>query len=92
MPKHVSWITITPSDSSGTVFKEFPNDKQLFDAFDPADRKFVAAANVHPEKPPILQCADSKWLGWENDLLKHGIKLEILCRSELLSIRKRKTK
>jgi len=60
--------------------------------FDPSDRKFIAVANAHTEKPPILECADSKWLGWEKKLGAHGIRIEVLCRDELEVIRKRKTK
>ena len=58
----------------------------------PSDRKFFAASNAHPGKPPILEAADSKWLGWEEQLEQHGIKVEVLCRAELEAIRKRKTK
>jgi len=90
--RHVSQVTITPRDHpANTMFEEFPDDSSLENDFDPADRKFVAVANAHPEKPPILEAADSKWLGWESRLAAHGIRLEVLCRPELESIRKRKT-
>ena len=91
MPRHVSWVTITPTNAERTKFAEFPPDTALEAAFDPADRKFIAAANAHPEKPPVLESADSKWLGWETKLKANGIRLEILCRGELEAIRKRKT-
>ncbi len=61
-------------------------------SFDPADRKFIAVANAHPEKPPVLESADSKWLGWEPRLNVCGIRIEFLCRKELEVIRQRKTK
>lgn len=89
--KHVSFVTITPLNEDPTRFAEFPPDEALESEFDPADRKFVAAANAHPEKPPVLECADSKWLGWEQQLASHGIRLEVLCRCELKAIRQRKT-
>lgn len=92
MKEHVSWVTITPTDTAQTKFEEFPRDKALEAAFDPADRKFVAVSNAHPNKPPILEAADSKWLGWEDQLKQHGIKVEVLCRGELEEIRERKTK
>jgi hypothetical protein len=88
---HVSLVNLTSTNAQRTDFAEFPPDEALRAAFDPADRKFVAAANIHPEKPPILESADSKWLGWEADLLRNGIRLEVLCRCELVAIRKRKT-
>ena len=87
-----AWVTITPTNAEQTTFAEFPSDTALEAAFDPADRKFVAAANAHPEKPSILESADSKWLGWEDQLKQHGIKVEVLCRGELEAIRERKTK
>jgi hypothetical protein len=90
MPQHVSWVSITPTNAERTTFAEFPPDPVLEAAFDPADRKFVTAAYVHEERPPILESADSKWLGWETDLAAHGIQLEILCRCELEEIRNRK--
>ena len=89
---HVELVTITPTNAEQTKFDEFPPDVALEAAFDPADRKFVAASNAHPKKPPILEAADCKWLGWEDQLKKHGIKVEVLCRDELEAIRARKTK
>jgi hypothetical protein len=90
MVRHVSWVSISPTNQEKTKFEEFPKDVPLEEAFDPADRKFVAAANAHPDKPPILEAADSKWLGWEANLGVHGIRVEILCRCELNEIRERK--
>ena len=90
--RHVSWVKITPMNAEKTKFNEFPVDTALEAAFDPADRKFVATANAHPDKPPILEAADSKWLGWEDQLKKHGVRVEFLCRGELEAIRKTKTK
>ena len=87
----VSLVTLTPRNAAKTDFNEFPADENLRAAFDPADRKFVAAANAHPEKPPIVESADSKWLGWEADLKQNGIRLEILCRDKLEEFRRRKT-
>ena len=88
----VAQVNLTATNSEGTDFLEFPDDPELRDAFDPADRKFVAASNAHPDKPRIVQSADSKWLGWEEQLATHGIRLEVLCRRELEVIRARKTK
>lgn len=89
-PKFSSTVDITPLDSEGKRFAEFPPDKALETEFDPSDRKFVSAAYTHPDKPPILESADSKWLGWEAALQAHGIRLEVLCRCELSGIRCRK--
>jgi hypothetical protein len=63
-------------------FESFPDDVQLKD-FDPADRKFVAVASAHDEKPPILQAADSKWLNWAPVLSRHGISVDFLCQGDI---------
>jgi len=47
--------------------------------FDRSDRKFVAVANAHPAKPPILQSTDSKWWGWKDALHEVGITVHFLC-------------
>lgn len=89
-PRRVELVRLTPLDQPASRFAEFPSDPALEAAFDPSDRKFVAAANAHPEKPPILESADSKWLAWEAALQTYGIRLEVLCRCELEAIRQRK--
>jgi len=68
-------VTIT---RDGDSYKEFPNHEGLSD-FDPSDRKFVAVANAHPRKPPILEATDSKWWGWQHALLDVGVAVEFLC-------------
>ena len=62
----------------GDSYTEFPFHEGLFD-FDISDRKFVAVANAHPAKPPILQAADSKWWGWKDALAEMGITVRFLC-------------
>jgi len=62
----------------GDSYVQFPDHKDL-QAFDISDRKFVAVANAHPEKPPILQATDSKWWGWKDALAEIGITTHLLC-------------
>ena len=88
--RHASAVTLTPLNRERTRFAEFPPDAALEAAVDPSDRKFIAAAYAHPEKPPIVESADSKWLGWEAALAAHGLQLEVLCRCELEEIHRRK--
>lgn len=64
---------------NGDSYDEFPNHVGL-KKFDPSDRKFVAVANAHPEKPPIVQATDSKWWGWEKALASVGITVRFICR------------
>ena len=71
-------VTITKNDDS---YNEFPNTTEHPDlnGFDPSDRKFVAVANAHSEKPPILQATDSKWWGWQGALAEAEITVHFLC-------------
>ncbi len=70
-------------------FHSFPEDAELAQ-FDPADRKFVAVAAACAASVEILQAADSKWLGWENALKRHGIAVKFLCEDDLRRFRERK--
>lgn len=81
-PAHVDTVSVTEIEPH--CFEEFP-EEALSDKFDPPDRKFVAVANAHPQKPPILQAADCKWLDWWPDLAKHGISVEFLCPDDACS-------
>jgi len=87
-PSRVEKITVTPeADSSGRPsYREFPNDSGLAD-FDLSDRVFIAVAASHADCPPILQAADSKWLGlWDVALKNAGINVKYLCKQELQGI------
>ncbi len=44
-----------------------------------SDRKFVAVANAHPDKPPIMHATDSKWWAWKDALKDVGITVHFLC-------------
>lgn len=62
-------------------FSEFP-DPVLEALFDPPDRKFVAVAHAHSDKPPVWQAVDSKWVDWWPALKQHGIAVEFLCKRD----------
>ncbi|MDR1533733.1 MAG: hypothetical protein LBU64_01340 [Planctomycetota bacterium] len=68
-------VAITRDDDS---YAEFPLHPGLGN-FDKSDRKFVAVANAHPDKPPILQATDSKWWGWRGALAEVGLAVHFLC-------------
>ena len=70
-------------------FESFPSDPEL-ENFDAPDRKFVAVAATHPNCPPILQAADSKWLDWEPALKRHGIVVDFVCRVDIERFHKKK--
>ncbi len=63
---------------NGESYDEFPAHSGLT-AFDNSDQKFVAVANAHSAKPPILQAADCKWWGWKDALEEVGITVQFLC-------------
>jgi hypothetical protein len=63
---------------NGTSYDEFPDHDGLVH-FDNSDRKFVAVANAHSAKPPVMQATDSKWWGWKDALAEVGITVHFLC-------------
>lgn len=71
-------VTLTPIDEEAQIYAEFPSSPEL-GGFDPSDRKFVAVANTHPDKPQILQAVDSKWRSFEGALVAVGIHVDFLC-------------
>ena len=73
--------TIAITEPAENEFIEFP-DPALQPRLDPSDRKFVAVAHAHAEKPPIWQAADCKWLDWWPTLAKHGVAIEFLCPAD----------
>lgn len=75
-PKHVEQVSIT--ELAPDEFAEFP-DQLLQPQFDAPDRKFAAVAHAHPDKPPVLQAADCKWLDWWQALRAQGIAVKFLC-------------
>ncbi|MBK9426030.1 MAG: hypothetical protein IPN63_01035 [Gammaproteobacteria bacterium] len=66
------------TETAANCFAEFP-DPALEPAFDAPDRKFAAVANAHPDKPPVWQAADCKWLDWWPALHAKGVRVEFLC-------------
>lgn len=69
-------VVINPDGNDS--YREFPVHAGL-KTFDPSDRKFIAVANAHGEKPVILQATDSKWWGWKDALADAGVAVEFLC-------------
>jgi len=63
---------------NGDSYDEFPDHDGLTQ-FDRSDRKFIAVANAHPAKPPVLQATDIKWWGWKDALQEVGITVRFLC-------------
>jgi hypothetical protein len=70
-------------------FAEFP-DSNLQAAFDAPDRKFVAVAHAHPNKPPVWQAADCKWLDWWPALQVKGVHIDFLCPDDVCGFYRKK--
>lgn len=85
--KRVHRVPIT--ELSPDHFSEFPVPA-LQPSFDPPDRKFVAVANAHRDKPPIWQAVDCKWLDWWSPLAAVGIHVEFLCPRDICGFYVRK--
>lgn len=80
--RRVEQMSLT--ETAANCFAEFP-DPALEPAFDAPDRKFAAVANAHPDKPPVWQAADCKWLDWWPALHANGVRVEFLCPEEACS-------
>jgi len=80
-------VSIHPHSRRG--FKSFPDDARL-KSFDAADRKFIAVSAAHPERPPILQATDSKWIDWSPVLKEHNVVVDFLCKTDIQRFHKKK--
>jgi hypothetical protein len=70
------------TETAENEFAEFP-DAELQARFDAPDRKFVAVAHTHTDKPPIWQAADCKWLDCWPALADKGVNVEFVCADDV---------
>lgn len=79
-PARCEQVRITPRDAAQPdgELREFPADPILA-GFDPSDRKFVAVALAHPDRPPILNAVDTDWWPYCAALAGHGVRVDFLC-------------
>ena len=89
--RKVTHVAIMPRPDDPTDFEELP-DPPSGVRYDPSDRKFLAVAAAHRERPPILQAMDSKWWGWCDALAKIGVHVHFLCESEIQQKHRKKMK
>ena len=78
--QHVHQVDLT--ETADGCFAEFP-DIELQKHFDASDRKFVAAAHSHPDKPTVWQASDCKWLDWWPQLSVAGVGIEFICPQDV---------
>jgi len=88
-PNRCELVKITPKNSSESDFEEFPSDPAL-ENFDPTDRKFVAVALAHPNRPAVLQAVDVRWWEMREALSTAGITIDFLCKADLEKMAGRK--
>ena len=81
-PQQCDLVSITPTDDLEANFQEFPTDPALA-GFDPDDRKFIAVALAHPEKPPILQALDTAWWHYREALHQNGVAVDFICEDDI---------
>ena len=77
-PERCDLVEITPVDGLEIDFEELPDDPAL-KKFDEDDRKFIAVACAHRDRPPILQAVDGKWRDFLDALHQNGVTVEYLC-------------
>jgi len=87
----VTRVPITPIAREPENFEELPAPSRG-PAYDRSDRKFLAVAAAHPERPPILQAFDSKWWGWQAELGKIGVRIHFVCEAEIATKHAKKSK
>jgi hypothetical protein len=75
--KRVLSLELT-KDAVSSEYIDFPNDAELT-GFDPADRKFVAAARAG--KGIVVNAVDPDWKEFARPLKKAGVKVKELCPS-----------
>ena len=74
----VTRVPITAKPHDDEDFKELTAPPQGV-VYDRSDKKFLAVAAAHSEKPPILQSFDSKWWGWQEALNQDGVSIYFVC-------------
>lgn len=76
--EHVTRVRITAKADDEGDFEELPAPPAGI-LYDRSDRKFLAVAAAHSERPSILQAFDSKWWGWSKALRGVGVTVHFLC-------------
>jgi hypothetical protein len=80
-PDRVAQVALAEDPARPGEFLAFPAAAELA-AFDPSDRKFVAAVLTHPERPPVLNATDSDWWDYRDALRPHGVTVRFVCGEE----------
>ena len=89
-PNRCELVSITPKDNGLTDFEEFPQLAALKD-FHSDDRKFVAVAIAHPDRPSILEAVDAEWWESRHAFNEAGVRVDFLCPQDIASISGRRS-
>ncbi len=82
-------IKLTPKNGDNQDFVEFPDHPNLR-TFDRSDRVFVAVANAHSKRPPILAACDTDYWQHRDVLGARGITVDFLCQADVRRLAQRK--
>lgn len=82
-------IQVELTEEGEECFAEFPLKPQEAE-FDPADRKFLAVANLPDRRVCILQATDCKWSDWHAPLRDCGLTVQFLCPDDVCRFYARK--
>lgn len=77
------------TEAAKDEFIEFP-EPALQARFDTPDRKFAAVAYAHPDKPPVWQATDCKWLDWWPALAAKDVRVDFLCPEDACAFYRQK--
>ncbi len=83
---HAEFVALNEIEPN--VYIPYPDNAKL-KGFDPSDRKYIALAYKHPQKPDIIEGTDSKWWGIKQELADNGITL-VFIDEEYISKKYRK--
>lgn len=88
-PRFCEKVQLTYRGTSGQDFEEYPSNPELVN-FDPDDKKFIAAAMAHSDKPPILQATDAEWWSLRDHFEAAGVTIDFLCEDDIRTICERR--
>ncbi len=81
-PARCAQVKLSPKSQDEQDFDEFPNHPGLC-TFDRSDRVFVAVANAHSERPPILAACDTDYWQCRDGLAACDITVDFLCENDV---------
>jgi len=88
-PERCTQVKLTQKQSDEQDFEEFPDHTDLKN-FDRSDRVFVAVANAHPDRPPILAACDTDYWHHGKALAARKITVDFLCEDDVRRLSKQK--